>query len=183
MKVIFLACGCLPSCYALSWWGEREKKRERKRERERRKGKGRWEERVMVFLSFLIKALIPSWGLNLSTSQSPYLQIPSNWRIGLQHMNFEWKQTFIPSHASKFNCKKMTPNFTFLTEKKFIYCHHIYLFIYGTYRCESWSIKKAEHRRTDTFERWCWRRLFRVPWTARRSNQSLLKEINPESIS
>ena len=46
--------------------------------------------------------------------------------------------------------------------------------------CESWTIKKAEHRRTDTFELWCCRRLLRVPWTARRSNQSILKEINPE---
>jgi len=49
-----------------------------------------------------------------------------------------------------------------------------------TYRCESWTIKKAEHRRIDAFELWCWRRLLRVPWTARRSNQSILKEINPE---
>ena len=47
------------------------------------------------------------------------------------------------------------------------------------YGCESWTIKKAEHRRTDAFELWCWRRLLRVPWTARRSNQSILKEINP----
>ena len=47
------------------------------------------------------------------------------------------------------------------------------------YGCESWSVKKAEHRRTDAFELWCWRRLLRVPWTARRSNQSVLKEINP----
>ena len=46
------------------------------------------------------------------------------------------------------------------------------------YRCESWTIKKAEHWRTDAFKLWCWRRLFRVPWTARRSNQSILKEIN-----
>ena len=48
------------------------------------------------------------------------------------------------------------------------------------YGCESWTIKKAEHRRIDAFEVWCWRRLLRVPWTARRSNQSILKEINPE---
>ena len=48
------------------------------------------------------------------------------------------------------------------------------------YRCESWTIKKAERRRIDAFELWCWRRLLRVPWTARRSNQSILKEINPE---
>ena len=48
------------------------------------------------------------------------------------------------------------------------------------YGCESWTIKKAEQQRIDTFELWCWRRLLRVPWTARRSNQSILKEINPE---
>ena len=48
-----------------------------------------------------------------------------------------------------------------------------------TYGCESWTIKKAEHRRTEAFELWCWRRLLRVPWTARRSNQSILKEISP----
>ena len=47
------------------------------------------------------------------------------------------------------------------------------------YGCESWTVKKAEHQRIDAFERWCWRRLLRVPWTARRSNQSILKEINP----
>ena len=47
------------------------------------------------------------------------------------------------------------------------------------YGCESWTIKKAEHRKIDAFELWCWRRLLRVPWTSRRSNQSILKEINP----
>ena len=47
------------------------------------------------------------------------------------------------------------------------------------YGCESWTIKKAEHRRIDAFELWCWRRLLRVPWTARRSNQSILKETSP----
>ena len=48
------------------------------------------------------------------------------------------------------------------------------------YGCKSWTIKKAEHQRIDAFELWCWRRLLRVPWTARRSNQSILKEISPE---
>ena len=48
------------------------------------------------------------------------------------------------------------------------------------YGCESWTIKKAEHRRIDAFELWCWRRLLRVSWTARRSNQSILEEIRPE---
>ena len=50
------------------------------------------------------------------------------------------------------------------------------------YGCESWIIKKAEHHRIDAFELWCWRRLLRVPWTARRSNQSILKEISPEYL-
>ena len=49
------------------------------------------------------------------------------------------------------------------------------------YGCESWTIKKAEHQRIDAFELWCWRRLLRVPWTARRANQSILKEISPEN--
>ena len=48
------------------------------------------------------------------------------------------------------------------------------------YRCESWTIKQAERQRIDVFELWCWRRLLRVPWTARRSNQSIVKEISPE---
>ena len=47
------------------------------------------------------------------------------------------------------------------------------------YGCESWTVKKAEHRQIDPFELWCWRRLLRVPWTARRSNQSILKEMSP----
>ena len=47
------------------------------------------------------------------------------------------------------------------------------------YGYETWAVKKAEHRRIDTFQQWCWRRLLRVPWTARRSNQSILKEISP----
>ena len=50
------------------------------------------------------------------------------------------------------------------------------------YECESWTIEKAEHRRTDAFELWCWRRHLRVPWTARRYNQSILEEISPEYI-
>ena len=53
------------------------------------------------------------------------------------------------------------------------------VFLVVMYGCESWTVKKAEHRRTDAFELWCWRRLLRAPWTARRSNQSILKEISP----
>ena len=54
------------------------------------------------------------------------------------------------------------------------------VFLVVMYGCESWTIKKAERQRMDAFELWCWRRLLRAPWTARRSNQSILKEINPE---
>ena len=53
------------------------------------------------------------------------------------------------------------------------------VFLVVMYGCESWTVKKAEHQKIDAFELWCWRRLLRVPWTARRSNQSILKEISP----
>ena len=53
------------------------------------------------------------------------------------------------------------------------------VFPVAMYGCESWTVKKAEHRRIDAFELWCWRRLLRVPWTSRRSNQSILKEFSP----
>ena len=56
----------------------------------------------------------------------------------------------------------------------------VMLFPIVMYGCESWTIKKAEHRRTDAFELWCWKRLLRVPWTVRRSNPSILKETSPE---
>ena len=57
--------------------------------------------------------------------------------------------------------------------------HLVIVLLVVMYGCESWTIKKAEHRRIDAFELWCWRRLLRVPWTARRSNQSTLNEISP----
>ena len=61
-----------------------------------------------------------------------------------------------------------------------IYLVKVMVFPVVMYGCESWTVKKAERRRTDAFELWCWKRLLRVPWTARRSNQSILKEISPE---
>ena len=63
---------------------------------------------------------------------------------------------------------------------KKVYLVKAMIFPVVMYRCASWTIKKAEHQRIDAFELWCWRRLLRVPWTARRSNQSILKEINPK---
>ena len=64
-----------------------------------------------------------------------------------------------------------------------MFCFVLFCFVFSPgvmYKCENWDIKKAECQRIDTFELWCWRRLLRVPWTARRSNQSILKEINLE---
>ena len=66
---------------------------------------------------------------------------------------------------------------TFLTKVRLVKATVFPLVMYG---CESWTVKKAEPRRIDVFELWCWRGLLRVPWTARRSNQSILKEISPE---
>ena len=60
-----------------------------------------------------------------------------------------------------------------------VYLVKAMIFLVVMYGCENWTVKKAEHRRIDAFELWCWRRLLRVPWTSRRSNQSILKEISP----
>ena len=65
---------------------------------------------------------------------------------------------------------------TLLTKVHLVKAMVVLVVMYG---CESWTVKKAEHRRIDAFELWCWRRLLRVPWTVRRSNQSILKEISP----
>ena len=70
-----------------------------------------------------------------------------------------------------------TRNITLPTE---VHLVNIMVFPVVVYGCESWTIKKAEHQRIDAFELWCWRRLFRVPWTTGQSNQSVLEEISPE---
>ena len=67
-----------------------------------------------------------------------------------------------------------------ITLPKKVYLVKAMVFPVVMYGCESWTMKKAEHPRIDAFELWCWRRLLRVPWTARRSNQSILKEVSPE---
>ena len=67
-------------------------------------------------------------------------------------------------------------NITLLTKVRLVKGMVFPVVMYG---CESWTVKKAEHQRIDAFELWCWRRLLEVPWTARRSNQSILKEISP----
>ena len=68
-------------------------------------------------------------------------------------------------------------DFTLLTKVHLVKAMVFPVVVYG---CESWTVKRAEHQRIDAFELWCWRRLLRVPWTARRSNQSILKQLSPE---
>ena len=70
-----------------------------------------------------------------------------------------------------------TRDITFPTK---VHLVNVLVFPVLMYRCESWTIKKADRQRIDAFEQWCWRRLLRVPWTAKKSNQAILKEISPE---
>ena len=84
-----------------------------------------------------------------------------------------WKKSYI---AYKLDSILKTRDITLPTKVCLVKAMVFPVVMYG---CESWTVKKAEHRRTDVFELWCWRRLLKVPWTARRSNQSILKEISP----
>ena len=84
-----------------------------------------------------------------------------------------WKKSY---DQPRQHIKKLFNNITLPKKVHLVKAMVFPLVMYG---CESWTVKKAEHRRTDAFELWCWRRLLRVPWTARRSNQSILKEISP----
>ena len=96
----------------------------------------------------------------------------------LRHFSHEIKRHFL------FGRKGMTTPDSILKSRGITLLTKVHLvkvmvFPEVMYGCESWIIKKAEHRRIDAFELWCWRRLLRIPWTARRSNQSILKEISP----
>ena len=84
-----------------------------------------------------------------------------------------WKENYGRPIESVFKSKDIT----LLTKVHLVKAVVFPVVLYG---CESWTIKKAEHHSIDIFELWCWRRLFRVPWRARRSNQSILKEMNAE---
>ena len=87
-------------------------------------------------------------------------------------MSDSWKESYDKPKQHNQKAKTSLAN-------KCLYSQH-YGFSSSHYRCECWSIKKTEHRIIKTFKLWCWRRLLRVPWTAKRSNQSILKKINPE---
>ena len=93
------------------------------------------------------------------------------WHIQL------YRKQFLDSWIPTLDSILKSRNITLPTKVQIIKAMVFPLVVYG---CESWTIKKAEHQRIDAFELWCWGRLLRVPWTARRSNQYILKEINPE---
>ena len=94
------------------------------------------------------------------------------WGIDLDYCDIEW----FALERNKLSVLK-SRDITLPTKVCIVKAMVFLVFIW---ECESWTIKKAEHQRTDTFKLWCWKRLFRVTWTARRSIQSILKEINPE---
>ena len=91
----------------------------------------------------------------------------------------EMKRCLLPGRKAMTNLDRIlkSRDITLLTKVHVVKAMVFPVVMYG---CESWTIKKAERRRMDAFELWCWRRLLRVPWTARRSNLSILKEISPE---
>ena len=81
--------------------------------------------------------------------------------------------------CSRYNSVLKSRDITLPTK---VHIFKVMVFPGDTYSSENWTVKKAEHQRIDAFELWCWRRLLRVPWTARRSNQSILRDINPEYL-
>ena len=100
------------------------------------------------------------------------------WQVLIEYPLCTWKYLYFPwkkSYDKPRQCIK-SRDITFPPKVCLFKAMVLPVVMYG---CESWAIKKTEHRRIDAFELWCWRRLLRVPWTARRSNQSILKEISP----
>ena len=91
---------------------------------------------------------------------------------------YEIKKCLLLGRKVMTNLDSMLTSWDILPTK--IHLVKAMVFLVDMYGCESWTIKKAEHQRTDAFKLWCYRRLLRVPWTTRRSNQSILKEINPQ---
>ena len=86
----------------------------------------------------------------------------------------------LPSFIHSFNKYILTNQKADIALQKKVHLVKAMVFPVVMYGCESWTINKADHRKIDAFELWCWRRLLRVPWTAKRPNQSILKEISPE---
>ena len=116
------------------------------------------------------------WGNNGNSDRLYFLGLQTHCRWWLQPLNQKmpapWNKIY---DQSRQHIKKQRHYFANKDPSSQSYSFPVVM-----YGCESWTIKKAEHQRIDASELWCWRKLFRVPWTARRSNWSILKEINPE---
>ena len=118
------------------------------------------------------------WGNNGNSDRLYFLGLQKSLRMVLQPWN---KKMLAPWKKAMTNLDSVlkSRDFTLLTKVCLV---KAMVFPVVMYACDSWTIKKAEHQRIEAFELLCWRRLFRVPWTARRSKQSILKEINPEYL-
>ena len=116
------------------------------------------------------------WGNNENSDRIYFLGLQNHFRCDCSH---EIKRHLPLGRKAMTNLDSIlkTRDITFLTKVRLVKAIVFPVVMYG---CESWTIKKAEHQRIDAFELCCWRRLLRVPWTARRSNQSILKELSPE---
>ena len=116
------------------------------------------------------------WGNNGNSDRIYFLGLQNHFRCDCSH---EIKRHLPLGRKAMTNLDSIlkSRDITFLTKVHLVKAIVFPAVMYG---CESWTIKKAENQRIDAFELWCWRRLLRVPWTARRSNQSILEEINPE---
>ena len=116
------------------------------------------------------------WGNNGNSDRLYFLGLQNHYRWWLQ--SHEIKRCLLLGRKAMTNLDSVLKrDITWLTKVCIVKAMVFPVIIYG---CESWTIKKAEHWKIDAFELWCWRRLLRIPCTARRSNQSILKEINPE---
>ena len=115
------------------------------------------------------------WG-NSGNSERLYFGAPKPLQMGLIH---EIKRCLLHGRKAMTNLDSILKSRDITLQTK-VHLIKAMVFTVVMYRCESWAINKAEHQRIDAFEMWCWRRLFRVSWAARRSNQSIPKEISPE---
>ena len=117
------------------------------------------------------------WGNNGNSDRLNFLGLQNHCRCG--DCSHEIKRCLFPGRKAMTNLDNILKSRDITLPTK---VHLVKAMVYSVvmYACESWTIKKAEHQRIDAFELWRWRRLLRIPWTERRSNQSLLKEINPE---
>ena len=122
---------------------------------------------------------ITSWQIDVKTMETVTLYLRDSKITADGDCSHEMKGRFLLGRKVMTNLDSIfkSRDITLPTKVRLVKAMVFPVVMYG---CESWTVKKAERRRIDAFERWCWRRLLRVPWTARRSNQSILKEISPE---